>query len=76
MLVVCNDIADTENNDKTITGLSSSDVSRLSHSELMAEALLNPNNLGLINPGTDQHLYATGAFNLSNLVLERNSGDE
>lgn len=69
MLVVCNDIANTENNDKTITGLSSSDVSRLSPPELMAEALLKPNNLGVINPGTDKHFYSKGAFNLIQLVL-------
>ena len=70
MLVTCNDInTNTEDNDKPINGLSSADVSRLSPPELMAEALLKPTNLGVINLGTDKHFYSKGAFNLIQLVL-------
>ena len=69
MLVKCNEIINTENDDKTVSGLSSSDVSRLSPPELMAEALLKPSNLGVINPGTDTLFYSQVAFNLIQLVF-------
>ncbi|MGL4852747.1 MAG: hypothetical protein ACRC3Z_08915 [Phocaeicola sp.] len=69
MLVRCNDLTQVEADASSVPGIASTQVSRCSPPELMAEFLLKPNNLGVINRGVDKHFYSKGAFNLIQLVL-------